>query len=82
MTVDGSLYHTGVYIFNHATTKLITHTCIFCNTTAKNSNDTRGCTWFKKRIERTAKHLFLGAEDRGLQFLNSVKNEAKNVYLV
>ena len=38
--------------------------------------------WVKKRIERAAKRLFLGAEDRGLQFLNSVKKEAKNVHLV
>ena len=42
----------------------------------------RGCTWVRKRIQRTAKRQFLGAEDRGLQFLNSVKNEAKNVFLV
>ena len=37
------------------------------------------CTWIKKRIERTAKRLILGAVHRGLQFLNSLKNKAKNV---
>ena len=39
--------------------------------------------WAIKRIKRTVKRLFLGAKDRGLQFINTgtVKNEAKNLYL-
>ena len=43
--------------------------------------DSSGCTWLKKRIERTASRLFLGSEYQGLQFINSVKNEFKNVYI-
>ena len=35
----------------------------------------------RKRIERTANPLFLGAEHRGLQFLKSVTNEPKNLHL-
>ena len=41
----------------------------------------RGCTCVKKRIDRTANRLFLGYEHRVLQFINSVKNKPKNVYL-
>ena len=33
------------------------------------------------QMGRTAKHLFLGAEHRGLQFINNVKNEPKILYL-
>ena len=35
----------------------------------------------KKEIERTANRLFLGVEHRGLQFINSVTNEPKKLYL-
>ena len=44
--------------------------------------DSSGSTWVKKRIERAASsRLFLGSEYQGLQFINSVKNEFKNVYI-
>ena len=36
-----------------------------------------GAHVLKKRIERTANRLFLGFEHRGLQFINSVKNNLK-----
>ena len=45
-----------------------------CNSPGNNGEGAQCCTWVKKLIERAAIRLLLGSEQRGLQFINSVKN--------
>ena len=66
------------FMLNFLATQMLIIIVIYLNP----STPWRGCTCVKKRIERTAKRLSLGTKDRGLQFLNSVKNEADKLYIV